>query len=208
MRRIWLGLGAAALASLAGRASAQDASFGDKGHLALSAERLFGYVHTESKASTTAASASRSVDSVTVLANPIAGATGYGWPRIGIDGFVARGVSIGGSFGYFHYSPDGSTSVSGFVLAPRLGYAAMVGPRVAIWPRLGFTYEQISQSSTQNVFALTVEAPFTILVVPRAAFLIGPTADIGLGGGSSVSGTDISEKITDFGLQAGLLLFL
>lgn len=188
----------------------RDPSFGQTGHVAISAERLFGFVHTEEDVN----GASTSADTINLLSAPSALlGTGYSWPRIGFDFFVSQSVSLGIAASYFEVSPAAG-SVSGFQLAPRVGYAANLTPRLALWPRGGITYEHANvdngagTSSTQSFFALTIEAPFAILIVPRAALLVGPTLDIGLSGNASVGGTSTDQKFTDFGLQFGLLIYI
>ncbi len=192
------------------RVWAQELEFGAAGHAAISAERLFGFVHTTESEN----GARSSADTFTLLSNPSALiATGYSWPRIGVDVFVAPSVSLGAAASFFNVSPS-SGSFSGFQLAPRVGYAVKSGPRLAIWPRGGITYERASTDAgggttgTQSFLALTVEAPFVILTVPRAAILVGPTLDLGLAGSASAGGVSTDQKFTDFGIQAGLLLFI
>jgi hypothetical protein len=201
----------------AGTARAQHPDFGDTGHVAISAERLFGFVHTSITTSTAGGgSTSQSTDTLTLLTNPLgASTTGYSWPRIALDVFLSRGISLGGSLGYFNVSPT-TGSISGFLFAPRVGYAGHLSPRLAIWPRGGITFEQVSTSSggvgstttKQSVFALTLEAPLTILVAPRIHVLVGPTLDLGLTGSRSTGNTSFDRKVTDFGIQVGLLVLL
>ncbi|HEY4185771.1 MAG TPA: hypothetical protein VGP07_11930 [Polyangia bacterium] len=194
----------------ANRVRAQELAFGSVGHVAISAERLFGFVHTDESVS----GGSASVDTISLLSNPTALiGTGYSWPRIAVDVFVSPSVSLGAAASVFNISPTGG-SLSGYQFAPRVGYAGNVSPRVAIWPRGGITYEHASTNSgggnvaTQSFLALTIEAPLVILVVPRAALLIGPTLDLGLTGTVSSGGLSADQKFTDFGVQAGLLLFI
>lgn len=207
------------LVSTADKAVAQEKTFGQRGQLVLSAERLTGFVHTRMTTSVGGQSMSDSATTLTLLGNPLGlVASGYAWPRIALDGFVAENVSLGAAVTFFHVSPEEGSS-TGVVLAPRVGYSARLSPRVAIWPRLGFTYARVSSSndtvnlsSKQSLFALTVEAPIVISVVPQGAITVGPTLDLGLGGSRSqtVGGggeTSIDQKFTDFGIQAGLLLF-
>lgn len=192
------------------RAQDQQLSFGTSGHVAVSAERLFGFVHTEESAGGGSASAS----TINLFSAPTALiATGYTWPRIGVDFFVSQSVSVGLAASYFDVSPSAG-SFSGFQLAPRFGYAASVSPKLAIWPRGGITYEHVTTDSgggtshDQSFVALTLDLPFAILVVPRGAFLITPTLDLGLSGSSSANGVSADQKFTDFGLQFGLLLYI
>ena len=110
---------------------AQAPVFGDQGHVAISAERLFGFINTEESQN----GASSSANTFNLLSAPSALiGTGYSWPRIGIDVFVSRSMSLGIAASYFNVSPA-TGSVSGFQLAPRVGYAANVSPNLAIWPR-------------------------------------------------------------------------
>jgi hypothetical protein len=208
---VWLFLLVVSLSTRRVRAQ-EDVAFGDTGHVAISAERLFGFIHTEESAGGTSVSA----NTINLLSAPTAFiGTGYSWPRIGFDVFVAPSISMGIAASYFNVSQGtGTGSISGFQLAPRFGYAANVSPKLSIWPRGGITYEHATNdtgtgtTATQQFFALTLEAPFVILVVPRAAFLISPTLDIGLSGTISSGGASADQTFTDFGLQFGLLLFL
>ena len=203
-----------ALMLVVGKASAQEPAFGDIGHVALSAERLFGYVHTKMSTTANGVDTNRSADTVSLIGSNPFGllSTGYGWPRIAADAFVAKSISIGGALAFFNISPE-TGSITGFLLAPRVGYAAFIGPRLVLWPRGGITYEHVSTDNggitiTQSLFALTIEAPLAFLVVPRVAFLVGPTLDLGLSGSTSSGGMSLDQKITDFGLQASLLVLL
>ena len=119
---------ACVLVLLAGRASAQEPTFGDAGHVAISAERLFGYVHASRTQTVAGVETTASQDYFTLLTNPIGALSGYGWPRIGIDAFVINGLSVGGALGFFYLSDDDEDSATGFLLAPRIGYALAVAP--------------------------------------------------------------------------------
>lgn len=214
MNRILMGTIASAILLIAGTAGAQQPDLGETGRFALSAERLFGYVHTSETISQGGVSTTQSADTFTLLTNPVGLiSSGYAWPRIGFDAFIARNISLGGSVGYFNVSPS-SGSLSGFVFAPRVGYTAHIGPRVSIWPRGGFTFEQATSSDNagnstkQSLFALTLEAPLAIWMGPRFAIMVGPTLDLGLTGSRSSGGLSIDDTFTDFGIQAGLFVLL
>jgi hypothetical protein len=207
------------LVLFAGRASAQESTFGEAGHVAISAERLFGYVHASRTQTVGGTETTASQDYFTLLTNPVGALSGYGWPRIGIDAFVTRGFSVGGALGFFYLSDQDEDSSTGFLLAPRIGFAVPVGSQVSIWPRVGVTYWHISSNpsssdtdTSSSAVAVTIEVPVTILVAPRVGFTIGPTVDIGVGGSTSASvgGASISadQRYTDIGGHAGLLLFL
>lgn len=188
--------------------------FGASGHVALSGERLFGYVHAKQTEEVGNVDISDSSDSFSLLSSPLGGlGSGYTWPRIGADVFVARSFSVGLAASFFTYSQNDNT-LSGFAFAPRVGYAALLTSRLALWPRLGVTYQQFSDNPavgptlTQSAFALTLEAPLTILLAPRVAILVGPSLDYGLTGSRSVGGVSANRTFTDFSIWAGLLVFI
>src|SRR5688572_21507985 len=133
-------LGASALAT--SEASAQE-RFGRQGQFALAAERLTGVVAASERSEVGDTDVTTNITSVYLLANPFNGViTNYSFPRIGFDYLVTNGFTLGASLGYFTYS--GSVDVegdetdldgaSGFLVAPRLGYAAMFSDTVGIWP--------------------------------------------------------------------------
>jgi hypothetical protein len=213
---------AAMLAGIGSRAWAQaeppEAGFGDKGHLVLGAERMFGYVHTSEQDMTTT-----TFNSISLLGSPISNIVSvFTFPRVGFDGFIAPSISLGGSLTYFHVSESGNGSVtlSGFLIAPRLGFAGRLAPTVWIWPRAGITYINFSTDSggatsqSASLFAVTAEVPVVVALGPQALLTIGPTLDFGVSGsrklneapiGVGNASTDIKE--TDFGLQVSLLLY-
>jgi hypothetical protein len=210
MRRIGQFAIGAAAALLSSSAWAQSQSFGQQGQVAISAERLFGFVHTIQSAN----NATNSFDSISLFASPLNGlATPYSTPRVAFDYFAAPGFSLGAALGFQHL---GSSSHAGatadvVVFAPRVGYAAVINESVGIWPRLGMTYESLSLGSeTLHAYALTLEAPIVITPMPHAALTIGPTLDLGLAGSETESdGARIGDiKETGIGVQAGLLIYL
>ncbi len=218
MKRLstWAMASAVVLMALAGRASAQEPAFGDQGHVAISAERLFGYEHSKRTQTIAGMDTSTTNNSFSLLTNPAGTVSGYGWPRVGVDAFVVRGLSVGGALGFFYLAPEMGSNSTVFLVAPRIGYAATLASGLAIWPRIGITYWNISSDSSTSpsfsAFALTIEAPLAIQLAPRVQLLIGPAVDVGLGGSASqtVGGTTTStdQKYTDIAGHAGLLVFL
>jgi hypothetical protein len=218
----------------AGRAQAQTAGppvLGDAGHLAISGERLFGYAHTSETQKGGTLDSTFTSNTVSILGNPTGGIAGvFSFPRVGFDYFAARGFTVGASLSYFHISDNvnlsGSTvgasdgTISGFVLAPRLGFAARLSPTVSIWPRAGITYAHFSSDNgsssvtggrstmSSHFVDLTIEAPLAIDLVPRVVLLIGPTLDLGLSGGTSGGATSTDLKETEFGVQVGFLFLI
>jgi hypothetical protein len=208
MRRICqLAIGAAA-ALLSSSAWAQSASFGQQGQVAISAERLFGFVHTIQSAN----NQTNTFDSISLFASPLNGlGTPYSTPRVAFDYFAATGFSLGAALGFQHLgSGNAGGSADVVVFAPRLGYAAVINESVGIWPRIGMTYESLSLGSdTVHAYALTLEAPLVITPMPHAALTIGPTLDLGLAGSETEgAGGSVDIKETGIGVQAGLLIYL
>ena len=175
---------AVALLVAAGVAQAQGMGpdFGAQGQLAISGERLFGINYA--RASNTTHGQPSSYKSATVI--------GFGWnsdpsgssfvqPRAGIDYFVVDRLSLGGALGLYDAAGhDAQTSGTGFLLAPRVGYAVDLGRVASFWPRGGLTY--YSHGDYHNV-ALSGEANFALFPRSNWAFLITPFFDFGPFGG-------------------------
>ncbi len=170
--------------------------FGDSGQFILSAERLFGYTFSHRTGFT-------NTNSFTLLAQPLGtGTYAYGEPRIGFDAFVTKSISLGGSLSFFRTSA-GDNSLTGFQVAPRLGYGMMVGPWLGVWPRLGVTYVYASgNGASAKYLALTVEGLLAIVVAPHLVITFGPTLDLGLTGNAGTN----SIKNTDVGVYFGLAI--
>lgn len=250
MTRALQGLFLSLVLAASARAEAQqeplEAAFGSKGRFAVSAERLFGYLHvaqTQNGSDPTTPSGTTTINSYSLLGSSINGlASVFTFPRVSFDAFVTPGLSVGAAATYFHLassndfnfggSPNtlSTTTISGYVLAPRVGYALRVGRAAWVWPRAGITYASFSNSgafgvasapptststSSTSLAAITVEAPFAIGLGSHAVALVGPTVDIGISGtikNGSISGgganlnTSSSAKENDVGLQAGVAL--
>ncbi len=209
--------------------SAWAQTFGEKGQLAISAERLFGFVHDSSTYTANGVDSTTKTDSFTFLSSTLApvplqagnniGGMAYSAPRVAGDYFVIDHLSVGAALGYSHISfsvpatanAEVSTSGDSWTFAPRAGYSFLFNDIVGIWPRAGFTYRTISGGNSSNdVFALTIEAPFTFTVIPHVVFTAAPTLDIGLSGSQNTSdgnGRTVSNDFTatEIGIQTALI---
>ena len=189
--------------TICGSAAAQVApGFGAQGQLAISAERLFGIEYSKS-----------SFDGRNGAPGYYRSATiiGFGWsnqgrqssfvePRAGIDYFVINSLSLGGALGIYSASGHNANEpVSGFLFAPRVGYAIDLGSVASFWPRGGITY--YSHGDYHNV-GITGEANFALFPRPNWAFLIQPHFDLGPFGGGS-NGDSYSEFA--IGAQLGIM---
>jgi hypothetical protein len=207
-----------------GRARAQEgaAYFGEGHNVVVSAERLFGYVHSSEKLTANGTDQTTSSDNFSLLANPLSFLAVYSTPRLAIDVFVADRFSLGASASFFTVSQSqtGSTtspSLTGFMFAPRFGYAVALGPAASLWPRLGFTFAHLSDDSgsgtpgtDQSLYAFTVELPFVFTIGQHFFLSAMPFLDLGVGGSTStptgITGMSMSvdEKLTDVGLTTAL----
>jgi hypothetical protein len=165
--------------TICGTAAAQVPGFGAQGQLAISAERLFGVEYAKSSYDGRNG-APGGYTSGTII--------GFGWtnqgrqssfvePRAGIDYFVMNSLSLGGAIGiYSHSGHDTADGVSGFLFAPRVGYAIDLGSVASFWPRGGITY--YSHGDYHNL-GITGEANFALFPRPNWSFLIQPHFDVG-----------------------------
>jgi hypothetical protein len=146
---------------------------------------------------------------------------------IEIDG--ERRVSGGG----MSQSADidgGHVTLQAIVFHPRTGYALAFNEYIGIWPRAGFSYthiqraeettvsdpisgveEDVEETTTITLTHLTLEGLLFVSPFPNFAFIGGPFADIGLGGGTefdsnqpNVDVPDGDSKLSAFGFIVGV----
>jgi hypothetical protein len=214
---------------------------GAGGRLILSGDRLFGVtaskMKTEDGTSNDVSTQSRT--DVALLWHPIVSFSPSTIPQVGLDVGVVAGLTLGGSIGFFseggtnENTPNNgatvsrdSPSITAFQLAPRAGYGIPLAPRVAFWPRLGFSYYNIHSSSTSmgnnptttkttvSGLQLNLDPTFVFLPVEHFGITAGPYLDLPLSGstsseatvaGATISAPDDTTKFTAFGLKLGLL---
>jgi hypothetical protein len=209
--------------------------FGTAGRFAISAERITSINHSSWKSEDEEADASSttSYTNIALFASPLSPVTsGYSFPRIGADYFVIDGLSLGAALGIVSTTSSqelemGDTSVesdgdslSGFLFAPRVGYAFMFSDNVGIWPRAGITYvtagteEDDGDEFSASRLALTLEVPFVLAPVPHVAFTAGPTLDLGVSGSTEsdpqeagAPTVETDQKVTDIGLNVGMTVY-
>ncbi|HKO49452.1 MAG TPA: hypothetical protein VJV79_17105 [Polyangiaceae bacterium] len=219
-----------AAAALLASSSAWAQTFGEKGQIAISAERLFGFTYASARVTENGQDTNASVTHFSVLSSPVTiggtgGATGvwagYGSPRVAGDYFVIDRLSVGAALGYAHWSGttetfgDAEETLTGdsFTFAPRVGYFLTFNEKVGFWPRGGFSYRTFSAGNNSgHDLALTLEAPFAFTLIPHVVFWAGPTLDLGLTGSQSTqqgNGTKISQDFNalEFGIQTGLVVY-
>jgi hypothetical protein len=238
MKHIQVGILSAAVLLAAPSIRAED-KFGGAGQIVISAERLFGVVAASEtqKADGSPVETTGKSTTISFLSQPAASAfTNYSFARVGVDFFPIDGLSLGAAIGVFSVSTSseaegGGTTVeqdgptlTGFVLAPRVGYAYLFHPMVGVWPRGGITYVNAggsydsptggSSESSANRLAVSLDVPLVIVPAPHAAITVGPTLDLGVSGGNEneqtsmgvTTTTKADAKATEFGLQVGLAI--
>jgi hypothetical protein len=187
--------GAPAAEAAAAPAAAGPSGFGDGGQLVLSIENQFGYNwrHENNNGRTS------STNTFTLLGNPYgAGAYPYDWPRLGVDYFVIQSISVGTGLAFARTSGDNS-STNAVEVAPRVGYGMMVGPWLAVWPRLGVSY---IWSTNQSYLGLTIDLQAVAVLAQHFALTFAPVVNIPLTGKSG----GVSDKFTTIGIELGLAI--
>lgn len=230
MKRTCLALAVVALGTgLASPATAQsrdDSRFGDAGQIAISAERMFGAMFIWNNVDGGGIDETTTDFHISAISNPLANVTtNYSFPRMGVDFFIADGISIGAALGFAYTTFDDdipalapADHVWAFLAAPRVGYALSFGEVFGIWPRIGVTWlwstTDVTEDTSQdaNRFALTAEVPLVLAPGDNFAFLIGPTLDLGVGGSNKLETatgeTEIDIDTTELGIQVGILGYL
>src|SRR3954465_5141945 len=167
-------------------------AFGDGGQFVLSAERLFGYNWDHP-------SVGSSTNTVSILGNGYGVATyPYDWPRLGFDYFLTKSISAGAALAFSRVTGSGD-SLHAFEVAPRLVCGMMVGPWLAVWPRIGVTYVKSTDLSDMG---LAIDLAAVIMVAPHLAITFAPVANIGLTGKAGSS----DRKYTTLGAEFGLAI--
>jgi len=180
--------------------AARAEELGAKQNLVISAERLFGIYIDNQSADRGAAASIDTHHTVFALGWGGASSSSLSVPRLGIDYFLTSAFTLGGNLGFFSHNIDGggqSRTINGLLFGARAGYALRLGHAVSFWPRGGFTY---TTSTGANLFALTIDAPFSFAPSEGFAILAGPCLELGLIG--KQNGNDYSEVM--FGLMVGL----
>lgn len=225
---------AVAIACAAGRAGADPShDFGRRGTFVLAADRVMPLLaYTEEKATGNNFSTSTSVTSLSFFSYGVPSGIAYTIPRLALDYAIAPNITIGGSVAAFWQLSNSTTTkigpmtdsgdnpkVSGWEIAPRVGYTVALGPKLVLWPRAGFSYYSESVSNPPNggmtgtvdgfhQFALDLEGNFLILLAPHFFASLGPVIDIPLSGSTSTTQgnttTSIDYSQFHFGVTGGL----
>jgi len=141
--------------------------------------------------------------------------------RLGVHGFVAGGLSVGGSLMYsdssqsYFFLPAGTT----FGIVPRVGYAIPFNPTLAIWIRGGITYWDTGMQGGGSTWQLAPGGEAYLVITPVSHFgiTVGPWGEFAVAGkvgGQSTScvGTgcpgpspSVDLRVNLFGVTFGIL---
>lgn len=221
-----------AVAAVLASSSAWAQDFGEKGQIAISAERLFGFTYDSARVTANGQDTNASVTHFSLLSSPVsiggsggqAGVwAGFNSPRVAGDYFVIDRLSVGAALGYAHWSatvelpgPGANEETStgdSFTFAPRVGYFLTFTDKIGFWPRGGLTYRSYSaENAGGHDIAFTLEAPFAFTLLPHVAFWAGPTLDLGFTGSQHVelgngTTTSVDFNALELGLQTGLVVY-
>lgn len=124
--------------------------------------------------------------------------------RPGLDYFIIDNLTIGGFLGLDYVKvPTGDTT--SFALGPRLGYNIPFSPSFSVWPRIGFSFAHITQTTevdptgdddsiSSTSLALNLFAPVMFHPVEHFFLGFGPAFDVDLTG--DVKATIIAARLT------------
>lgn len=178
----------AALAAAAPARAQQDPGFSERGRVVVVVDNLAGFVHEDvsyPKSGATNSSTGGNVFGFFPYA-PIA--------RIGVHGFVAGGLSVGGALLY----SDGNQGFllqagTTFGVAPRIGYAIPFTPLLALWIRGGITYWDTGLSGGGSEWQLAPGGEAYLVITPVSHFgiTIGPWGEFAVAGKVGGQGSNV-----------------
>jgi hypothetical protein len=150
--------------------------------------------------------------------------------RVGVDGVIGPGVTLGASVGYsvIHRTLRATAnaggqglsmdeelgSTSSFVIVPRIGFVLALNSYLGVWLRGGVGYTSLAQTQPSlpeteiTGVDLVLDPVLIVTPVPHAGILIGPSLNIGLSGTATgiTSEAEVTNKFSSYGVNAGIAL--
>lgn len=153
-------------------------------------------------------------------------------PHLTVGGALAFAFSLGGSHEVERNQNNTTTTVkvdspstTVIGIAPRVGYVIPFGEVFAFWPRAGFGFYSVRQSTEDEdnngrtrfttrdtIFSLDLDPQFAIVPIEHFFFHVGPILNIPLSGsrssesvrGATTTTVDNDLTVWHFGVSAGL----
>jgi hypothetical protein len=172
--------------------------------LILGIERLFGF--RRQSIESVEAEIENEGETFTLL-TPMGATSFVPSARIGLD-FTLGDLTLGGSAAF---AVSGNTSL--LHLAPRVGVLMPLSEGVALWLRGGLSLNQTSidsEEATVTLLALSLDPQIILSPSPAWGVTLGLGLDIPLSGTftSDFSGESVDFTVSDYGLNAGLVIWL
>jgi hypothetical protein len=194
-------------------AAATTRGFSERGSVLLSIENVFGVLDQ-----TYSGGSGNNATSTSLNDNGFF-PQGFVGTRLGINGLLSSGITVGGVVGVWNETGTNQNGASFTVLnlGPRIGWAGCLKKYKALgfWGRVGPTFQYLNFSETisapptpQTVSTdgwaldLSFEAFIVWSPVDHFGLLAGPNVDIGLVGHESTSQTGQQGQSSDFGYHA------
>jgi hypothetical protein len=151
------------------------------------------------------------------LANPNI----YAVPRLALDLTPIDGLTLGGALGFAAGDFDASTSMTAFLVAPRVGYVLGLSHVVNLWLRAGFTYFNITHTNdpdtrSDTLWGMSLNVEPTLMIAPfdHIAFTAGLVMDLPVAGkqsterkvGNITTTTSVGFQVRNIGLAVGMVV--
>jgi hypothetical protein len=222
----------------ASAAEREEGAFGSRGQFIVGIERAMGYSSWRYTVSANGRESKVESSNFNLLFanNGTAAGPSPAGARFAFDFVPIDSLTVGGTIGY--YTTSGSTTIpnaagttstqtdladfSGYLIAPRVGYAFHVSDLITLWPRAAFQYWSWTEQ-TKGVAAIethlygtdvVLDGLLVVTPVPHLGFTVGPFLEVPLGGGASISAANITQTTTPdvslfvVGVGVGMLGYL
>jgi len=145
----------------------------------------------------------------------------YAVPRLALDFTPIDGLTLGGALGFAAGDFDASTSMTAFLVAPRVGYVLGLSHLLNLWLRGGLTYFNITTSNdpdtrSDTLWGMSLNLEPTLMIAPfdHVAFTGGLVLDLPVAGrqsterqvGNITTTTSVGLRVRNIGLALGVVI--
>lgn len=193
-----------------------------KGTVLISAERFFGFSAIRTSQDIPGGELHVNQQSFGLALSPTLEAPYvYRVPRVGFDFALIDGLTLGGALGFATGDSGAESTMTTFLLAPRVGYVLGFSRAISLWLRGGITYfnqtsrnEPDTRSATLWGTSLNIEPTLMISPFEHVAFTAGLLLDLPVAGkqstervmGNVTTTTSVGLTVRHIGLMAGLVI--